>query len=248
MGLIPKPADKPAATLKPFLTEYIAGRADLKPATKIVRGQVIRDLTEFFGESRDVRSISPGDADDFKQWLIGRELAPTTIHKRPQVARSFFHAMRRRKLIDENPFEGVKAAATGIKDRQRFVTREEIARVLDACPNHHWRTIVALARYGGLRCPSKVLSLRWQNVDWEAKRIVVQSPRTEHHDGKANRTIPLFAELEPFLTEAFELAPDGAEYVVDEKFRKAAVGPAGWINANLRTTFQKIVYRAGLQP
>jgi len=27
--------------------------------------------------------------------------------------------------------------ATGIKDRQRFVTREEIARVLEACPDHH---------------------------------------------------------------------------------------------------------------
>ena len=220
----------------------------MKPATKIVRGQVIRDLTEFFGESRDVRTITPGDADDFKQWLVGRELAPTTIHKRLQVARSFFHAMRRRKLIDENPFDGVKAAATGIKDRQRFVTREEIARVLDACPDHHWRTIVALARYGGLRCPSEVLSLRWQDIDWEADRIVVQSPKTEHHAGKASRTIPLFPELRPILDEAFDLAPDGAEYVVDEKFRKAAMGPAGWMNANLRTTFEKIVHRAGLTP
>lgn len=150
VGLIPNPEPKPTDTLGPFLRGYIDGRADLKPATKIVRGQVIRDLTEFFSDSRDVRTIVPGDADDFKQWLVGRELAPTTIHKRLQVARSFFHAMRRRKLIDENPFDGVKAAATGIRDRQRFVTRAEITSVLDACPDHHWRMIVALARYGGL--------------------------------------------------------------------------------------------------
>lgn len=208
---------------------------------------MIRDLTEFLGESRDVRTIAPGHADDFKQWLVGRGLAPTTIHKRLQSARSFFHAMRRRKLIDENPFDGVKAAATGIKDRQRFVTRDEIGRVLDACPNHHWRTIVGLSRFGGLRCPSEVLSLRWQDVDWEAGRIVVQSPKTEHHAGKASRTIPLFPELRPALSESFDLAPDGAEYVVDPKFRKAALGAAGWINANLRTTFEKIVRRAGLQ-
>jgi len=246
VGLIPKPQEKASVTLGPFLTTHLDGRTDLKPATKIVRGQVIRDLTKFFGEARDVRTIVPGHADDFKQWLIGRRLAPTTIHKRLQVARSFFHAMRRRKLIDENPFEGVKAAATGIKDRQRFVTREEIARVLDACPDHHWRTIVALSRYGGLRCPSEVLSLRWQDIDWKAGRIVVTSPKTEHHPGKGSRTIPLFAELRSILAEAFELAPDGAEYVVDEKFRKAAMGPAGWMNVNLRTTFQKIVKRAGL--
>jgi len=247
VGLIPKPEEKPEATLGAFLKAYLDGRGDLKPATKIVRGQVIRDLNNYFGESRDVRTISPGDADDFKQSLIKRGLAPTTIHKRLQSARSFFHAMRRRRLIDENPFDGVKAAATGIQDRQRFVTRDEIARVLDACPNHHWRTIVALSRFGGLRCPSEVLSLRWQDVDWDAGRIVVQSPKTEHHAGKARRTIPMFPELRPILAEAFDRAPDGAVYVVDESFRKGALGEAGWLNANLRTTFEKIVRRAGLE-
>lgn len=246
-GLIPNPEAKPVATLGPFLEAYLDGRADLKPATKIVRRQVIRDLTKFFGVSRDVGTITAGDADDFKQWLVGRELAPTTIHKRLQSARSFFHAMRRRKLIDENPFDGVKAVATGIKDRQRFVTREEIARVLEQCPDHHWRTIVALSRFGGLRCPSEVLSLRWQDINWETGRVIVQSPKTEHHPGKASRTIPLFPELRPILAEAFDLAPDGAEFVVAEKFRKAAMGPGGWMNANLRTTFEKIVRRAGLQ-
>ena len=176
-----------------------------------------------------------------------RKLAPTTIHKRIQVARSFFHAMRRRKLIDENPFDGVKAAAAGTRDRQRFVTREEIDAVLAACPDHDWRTIVVLARYGGLRCPSEVLSLRWQDVDWDAGRIVVTSPKTEHHAGKQSRTIPLFPELRPILAEASEQAADGAVYVVDESFRKPAMGPAGWLNANLRTTFEKIVRRAGLK-
>src|SRR5262249_42160925 len=33
-----------------------------------------------------------------------------------------------------------------------------------------------------------------------------------------------------------------------EKFRKSAMGPAGWMNANLRTTFTKIIKRAGLSP
>nr|MBA3482618.1 tyrosine-type recombinase/integrase [Pirellulales bacterium] len=228
VGLIPDPEAKPAATLAAFLKSYIDGRVDLKPATKIVRGQIIRDLNKFFGESREVQTISPGDADDFKQWLVSRKLAPTTIHKRLQVARSFFHAMRRRKLIAENPFDGVKSAATGIKDRQRFVTRAEISQVLDACPDHHWRSIVALSRYGGLRCPSEVLSLRWQDVDWAASRIAVASPKTEHHAGKSSRTIPLFPELRTILDEAFDLAPEGAVYVVDERFRKSAMGPGGW--------------------
>jgi integrase len=84
------------------------------------------------------------------------------------------------------------------------VTREETVRVLAACPDHHWRTIVALARFGGLRTPSETLSLRWQDIDWEAGRIVVPSRKTEHYAGKASRTIPLFPELKPILAEAFD--------------------------------------------
>ena len=67
-----------------------------------------------------------------------------------------------------------------------------------------------------------MLSLRWQDIDWEAGRIVVQSPKTEHHPGKASRTIPLFPELRPILAEAFDLAPEGAEYVVDGNIEQAA--------------------------
>lgn len=248
VGLIPKPEAKAATALGPFLADFTARRIDVKPATKIVWGQTVRDLLEYFGADRDMVGVTEADAEDFKMFLLGRELAPTTIHKRLQFARMFFRAAKKRRLIHENPFESVKAAATGVQERQRFITREDIARVFECCPNHHWRTIVALSRFGGLRCPSEVLSLRWHDIDWAAGRILVTSPKTEHHPDKATRTIPLFAELRPYLEEAFELAPEGAEYVVDDKYRKAAMGPSGWINANLRTTFEKIIRRAGLTP
>jgi len=116
------------------------------------------------------------------------------------------------------------------------------------CPKVLGCRIVALSRFGGLRCPSEVLSLRWQDVDWEAGRIVVQSPKTEHHVGKASRTIPLFAELRPILAEAFDLAPEGAVYVVDGNHRDSANTASGWRNCNLRTQFERIVKRAGLLP
>ena len=103
-------------------------------------------------------------------------------------------------------------------------------------------------RYGGLRCPSEVLSLTWQNVDWEAGRIRVSSPKTEHHPGKDSRLIPMFPELRPILEEAFGAAPLGAVYVVDERYRRSSQGKAGWRNCNLRTTFEKIIRRAGLTP
>lgn len=247
VGLVPKREAQPVATLGAFLTDYVARRIDVKPATKEVWGQVVRNLKAHYGEDRDLATITEGDAEDFKMFLVQEKLASTTVHKRLQFARMFFRAAKKRKLIVANPFAEVSANAVLRQDRQRFVTIEETERVLEVC-NPTWRIIVALCRYGGLRCPSEVLSLRWRDVDWEHERIEVQSPKTEHHPGKGSRTIPLFAELRPILADAFDIAPVGAEYVVDGDYRKAAQSASGWRNCNLRTHFQRLVKRAGLKP
>ncbi len=184
-GLIPDRQRKPEATLEQFLIDFTTRRIDVKPATKEVWSQVVRNLLSHFGADREVASITEADAEDFKMFLVGQSLAPTTVHKRLQFARMFFRAAKKRKLIADNPFAEVTAKAVMRPDRQRFITPEETDRLLAVC-NPVWRVIVALSRFGGLRCPSEVLSLRWQDIDWDAGRIVVQSPKTEHHPGKAS--------------------------------------------------------------
>ena len=177
--------------------------------------------------------------------MIGSKLAPMTIRKRLQFATMVFRAAVRQRLIVDSPFTGVTVKGT-MPNRERFVTQDETRRLLIACPNHHWRSVISLARYGGLRCPSEVLSLRWEDIDWAGGKILVTSPKTEHHPGKGTRRIPLFPELKAVLEEALNLAEKGAVYVVDESMRKACRGPGGWMNVNLRTTFLKIIKRAGL--
>lgn len=109
--------------------------------------------------------------------------------------------------------------------------------------------ILGLSRFGGLRCPSEVLSLRWVDVKWDTNRFVVWSPKTEHYEGKDHRIVPLFPELRVILERAYEVAQkEGFEYVVNGGYLKAAMGPRGWMNANLRTQFNKIIKRAGLAP
>lgn len=233
-----------SAMLQPFIKGYVEGRTDVKPATKEVWRQGEMGLIEFFGADKPLREVTPGDADRYKLHLIGKKLASMTVRKRLQFATMIFRAAARRRLITENPFADVSIKAS-MPNRERFITHDETTKLLDACPNQNWRTIVALARFGGLRCPSEVLSLRWQDVDWTAGRIKVLSPKTEHHPGKESRTIPLFPELRQELEAAFD--PQSV-YVVDERMRESAQGKAGWRNCNLRTTFEKIVKRAGLTP
>jgi DNA invertase Pin-like site-specific DNA recombinase/integrase len=212
-----------------------------------VWSQTTRNLLAYFAPERELQTISEGDAEDFKLFLIGEKLAATTVHKRLQFARMFFRDAVKRKLVAVNPFAEVSAKAVLRPDRQHYVSRADAEKLLAVC-DPTWRTIIGLARYAGLRTPSETLSLRWQDVDWEHNRITVQSPKTAHHVGKASRTIPIFAELRPILTEAFELAPDGAVYVVGGGYRDAANTPSGWRNCNLRTQFGRIILRAGLTP
>ncbi|MBN1395055.1 MAG: phage integrase SAM-like domain-containing protein, partial [Pirellulales bacterium] len=181
-----------------------------------------------FGKQTDLRTIDEPAAEDFKLFLQNKNLSSTTVAKRLQFARQFFKAAVKRKLIPSNPFADVASKAVPKADQQRFVTREEIARLLEGCPNVDWRVIVALSRFGGLRCPSEVLSLKWQWIDWGRGRMRVYSPKTEHHEGKAYRDVPLFPELRATLEEAWELAPEGAVYVVgNDAYRKAADTPIG---------------------
>ncbi len=247
VGLVESREQTAVQALGAFLEDYVTRRIDVKPATQEVWRQVILNLTNHFGYDRDLASINEGHADDFKMFLISEKLAPTTIHKRLQFARMFFRAAKKRKLISENPFAETSAPAGSSSARQHFITLEDTEKLLSVA-NPTWRTIIGLCRFGGLRCPSEVLSLRWEDVLWDSQKIVVTSPKTEHHAGKENRIIPLFPELLPILLEASELADDGAEYVVGGNYREAAQGPSGWRNSNLRTQFGRIVKRAGLSP
>jgi len=131
--------------------------------------------------------------------------------------------------------------------RQRFIDRESVKMLLDmATPT--WRIIIALSRFGGLRCPSEVLSLEWRHIDWARNRITVPSPKTDRYEGKGSRTMPLFADLKPFLLDASELAESGQTHVVSGNHLAKAQGVNGWRSCNLRTTFEKLVKRAGLEP
>ena len=59
----------------------------------------------------------------------------------------------------------------------------------------------------------------------------------------------MFARLRPQLEEAWDMAEEGQTHVIPEHlYLPAANGPRGWNSCNLRTTFQKIVDQADLDP
>jgi integrase len=236
-GLI-EPPD--ASTLKAFVDAYIESRSDVKPATKQTYNHGRRTLLAFFGPEKLIRDITEGDAEDFRRFLLDQDLAENSVRLRCRVAKQFFKSAVRRRLISSNPFEVLTGLVSGSnQSRQYFITRTEAKKVINACPDAEWRLLFALSRYGGLRCPSEHLMLRWEDVNWEHDRITIHSPKTEHHEGGESRIIPIFPELRPHLQEVWDLAEDGAEYVIT-RYRDR--------NSNLRTQLNRIIKKAGLKP
>ena len=218
--------------LADFLDSYIAGRTDVKPGTSTNLKAGKRRLVGFFGPDTPLAAISPGDADAWLVWLKTR-FAGATVGKTVKWARQFFRAAVRKKIITENPFGDVKAPSMANEARKCFIPLDAAYKVLDACPDAEWRLLFALSRFGGLRCPSEHLALTWPDGDGERDRFRVDSPKT------GVRWVPIFPELKPYFAEAFELAPEGALYVIT-RYRDAKV--------NLRTQLLRILRRAGLEP
>ncbi len=233
-----------AGILAAFIDGYVKGRTDLKPLTVIRFDATKRYLVEFFGAERPLRDIAAGDADEWRVFLVGKGMGENTIRKHAQIAKQFFTAAVRKKLIDANPFADLKSTVQANPERFYFVSRAEATKVLAACPDAEWRFIFALSRFGGLCCPSEHLALTWDCIDWERERIRIPSPKTEHYVGRSSRTIPLFPELRPYLVELFDEVQPGIAVPITSpvitRYRDT--------NMNLRTQLCRIIEKAELEP
>jgi integrase len=186
VGLVAARVSAVKPRLKAFIDAYVAGRTDAKPQTLLNLKMFGDRLTAFFGPDRDMTTIKRSDAD---AWAIHLKAnyAPATVGRTIKGARQLFKAACRAEILTRNPFDDLKAGAPPDKDRQFFVTQDDTRRVLAACPDAEWRLIVALSRYGGLRCPSEHLALDWPDVDWERGRVSRDKPEdgTPRGQGRA---------------------------------------------------------------
>ena len=229
--------ETPGIKLKAFLDGYIASREDWAPTTREHGERVSNHLVAHCGADRVLATITPFEATEFRRSLR-RTMAESTTRKICSRAKHFFAVAQEKRLIVESPFAHIKKLA--IKSAKKFfVTREMADKVLEACVDNQWRLIFVLCRYGGLRCPSEILPLRWGDVHWAQNRMTVHSPKTKRYEGKESRIIPIFPEVLPELQAVWDEAADGAEFVIT-RYRKS--------NSNLRTQLERTIKSAGLKP
>ncbi len=256
LGLIQPQAQsvRPVCRLGEYMDLYFASLSQsAKESTQTFWGHTRSRLIEHFGRDRDLANITAADARAFSVWLstqgnkrdkpkddqgndVQIGLAANTVRRRMGLCRQIFAQAIADGIITLNPFAGMAVTVRANKERQKYVDMETFNSVLEKAPNARWRALLVLARLGAVRVPSEVKGLRWDDIAWEAKRITIRSPKTEHHVGKDSRIIPLYPQLETELVKLFAEADDKAEYVF----------PNIKANSNLRTTLERIIARAGV--
>ena len=219
-GLAPKNAEdealeKPVKRLGELVDEYTATRKGDKTSTLAHMKQPMANLIEKFGKDRDIATITEGDAEDWQRWMKShKRFSQNTVRRRTASCKLLFKYAVKKRYIASNPFADLKCTVSGNHEKMYYVTREDIDRLNAKLPDDEWRAIVVLARFGGLRCPSEVFALKWADINWEHDRFRVRCVKTEHHNGRGYREVPLFPEVAEALLKLWEIAEEGAEYVI----------------------------------
>lgn len=249
--------------LNAFIEWYLR-RRKVKDSTRRTWLKTQANLVAYFGEDCRIDAIKKTDAAAWRDWLAtegnireGKErkdkngktirgrtsLADNTVRRRTGIAKQFFKYARESELISFNPFEPLAASVHGNIARQFFISMELFQQAIEAAPNAEWKAIIGLARIGGLRSPSEIMRLKWEDVDFCNGRLCIHASKTEHHSDGGIRFCPLFPELRPFLEDLAEIA------------KSRGAGPGDWViaqnrgsSAYLRTGFMRILKRAGIKP
>jgi len=256
-----KEPERPVAKLGTFLAEY---REDGRKATgehaaelTVVKWRAPMDsLLRFFGNDRDIASITYEDAHMFRKWLDdrricktkenpkGRPLAENTKRKHVEHAKVFFNGAKRRGLIQRNPFENLVSSTRPNRERDYFLNVEDAERIIEVCPDAEWRLLISLWRYAGLR-KMEVFELTWGDVLWNQGRMRVHATKTAGYDGKEIRYVPI-RDIRQFLLDAMQSQlADGAvslpaDAPIITRFSKS--------NSNLDKPMKSILHRAGMVP
>jgi integrase len=238
-GLFPARVAPASLTLSALLDRHLAGLT-IKESTATTYEQAIRSLVDHFGKARRVDLITAAEAADWRTSMVAEGLAPATVSRRAKWARNVFAQAHRQGILTRNPFELLKGGQQSNEKRRVFVPAAQVVKLMDAAPEgSEIRALLALARWGGCRVPSEALSMQWNHVAWDARRLTITSPKTEGQ-GKGSRLAPLWPELERELLALHSRADDGATWVFPRLRTVTAPG------AGLQGAIRRLAERAGI--
>ncbi|HZW06949.1 MAG TPA: site-specific integrase [Phycisphaerales bacterium] len=218
------------------LCDYIERLTD-RPAYR-TSAPALRTWMEFFRlyNVRYVSDLTLDLQDEFVRWRrasITRKLgrcSNATINRELSVVKAAFGQAKRRRLLAVLPDT---VSLPNPPARDRYLTVEEVQRLLAACTQPHLRLFVLLALHT-LQSPIALLGLHVSQIDLKANRINFL-PVGSVQSNKRRPIVPITPTLRPELERAMRDSISG--YVIEWEGRRVK---------NIKTAFRKACKRAGL--
>lgn len=231
-------------TLKTWEAEYLANRAsDLDERTVANMRHTFAHLRAHFGPTFRLDELTRQKAATFRPYLAKQQgrsgkLSKSTIATHIRRAGTIFGEAHKQDLIPFNPFDREKSAEPKVEKDWARVSRDDLRRVLEACPSEEWRIMFALCRLAGLR-QGEALRLRWDDIDWgDPPTLTVRPEGGVVTTKQRTRTVPVEPDLYAMLLARFS----------NDDYRGALVIGRGKLGGNVERQARKIVERAGLTP
>jgi integrase len=174
-------------SLQELYERFQETKTALKPSSQFSYLNWYKNLVKYFGACRVVSTITPSDCKKFFDSCKSRFSDCTTARGLRRCKTIFNYAVKQ-GFIQSNPFAGITFRVDTNLERQFYVSRDVIHKVLEHCRDDRERLAVALGRFAGLRVPSEIRELRYCDFTDDVIKI---SKNTK----TGSRDVPLFAEV-----------------------------------------------------
>lgn len=179
-----------------YADEFLAKASlNLSGRTIAMHAQAFKNLMRICN-NRPIKKISPLHVDAFKL-KRAQEVAPVSVNIEIRSLRAAFAEARRLKLIEENPFEGVKQVRVPYKEA-KYPSEPEFSHLLDVVEDTGFRNLITFAVFTMMRL-GEIVNLRWIDVDLQRRCIHVRSNEGFRVKGGKPRTVPMNTWICEFL-------------------------------------------------
>lgn len=189
-----------------FIEKYLLYSQNHKSKSTYQRDKTIVNCF-FRSITRPLKKIKATHAEEFINNRIKAGIKYGTINREIGALKAMFTQAIKWKHLQENPMKYIKKLPDTTKKLPRFLSAEEIIKVLDMCNVWLYKIVVTLIATG-MRI-GELANLTWDDINFKQQRIHIQSKTDWHPKTYEIRTIP----IHPTIYNILQKLPKNKQYV-----------------------------------
>jgi len=240
-------------SLRELVEEYLKySKANKKEKSYLRDKQHFAHLPDLIDMNLKISQLSSTiqkQMDDYKTSKLSQGASPFTVNGFIMTLKALFSKAVKWNYLVANPLNGLEKVKTMRTPRPRFLSSEEIERVLDACKGELHNAVIMFI-YTGLRT-AELLYLEWDDIDFSRNLIKIQGKDIWSPKDYECRDIPIHPCLKETLLQqkqtangSFVFFNSSGSRELDKKLRNTT---NGIIYVGLYKKFKRRLARLGIK-